>query len=133
MSCTSSPRPHCDSSGERRDGTAVAAALGVADLRDRGGAGLWAAACAEVRPSGTRIAAQGVSQLYSEGKYTDAIPLAERYLAIARQFAGEVLLIVGGLLDFMRAFLVVDDVGHLAGARDVTDFEFPTASHRKIA
>jgi hypothetical protein len=29
-----------------------------------------------------------VSQLYSEGKYTDAIPLAERYLAIARQRHG---------------------------------------------
>jgi hypothetical protein len=29
-----------------------------------------------------------VSQLYSEGKYTEAIPLAERYVAIARQRHG---------------------------------------------
>ena len=30
-----------------------------------------------------------VSQLYSEGNYAEAIPLAERYLAIARQRHGE--------------------------------------------
>jgi hypothetical protein len=30
-----------------------------------------------------------VSQLYGEGKYTEAIPLAERYVAIARQRHGK--------------------------------------------
>ena len=30
-----------------------------------------------------------VSQLYSEGKYVEAIPVAERYVALARQKHGE--------------------------------------------
>ena len=31
----------------------------------------------------------GVNQLYSEGNYAEAIPLAERYVAIARQRHGK--------------------------------------------